>query len=250
MTQVYRVRTVESPFGPWRSLYVPDTTQPVPGIVILHGSEGCFAGWSDCLAIQLAQFGFACAPFGYSKDSTAWTSGKIVDVDLDETVEALTRLRAAPAVRGRKVALLGISRGAEHALLLTSLMVRDEVPGLPDAVVALAASDTIVGGFQGPDDDRDGDDPSIKAWRWLGSSEALVPGMPIAIERYSGPVLLSHGRQDDLWGVDRTERLAARLRAAGRTPEINYYDGGHTPSPQQQDAWNARVVDFLRRTIG
>src|SRR5262249_40264337 len=42
-----------------------------------------------------------------------------------------------------RVGLYGISRGAEHALLLATLMVRDGVPGLPDAIAVHTPPDVI-----------------------------------------------------------------------------------------------------------
>src|SRR5580704_17661402 len=40
----------------------------------------------------------------------------------------------AHELSGDKIGLYGVSRGAEHALLLASLMARDGVAGLPDAI--------------------------------------------------------------------------------------------------------------------
>ena len=251
MTTIYRTRTVASPFHPWSTLYVPDGATPAPGVVLLHGSEGACAGWSDCTAALFTQFGFVCAPFGYSIGSDPWQSGRIVDVELSETAKTFDILRAHPAVAGRKVALLGFSRGAEHALLLASLMAQSGLPGMPDAIVAHAPSDTIVSGFRGHDDeDRDEHDPSAHAWNWRGSSSELAPGTRIEIERYPGPVFLSHGISDRLWSADKTRRLEQRLRAVGRNPVVYLYEGDHGIAPADQDAWLDRVVTFLRRTIG
>jgi dienelactone hydrolase len=115
-------------------------------------------------------------------------------------------------------------------------MARDS-PGLPHALAALSASDTIVGAFiessfrpdsaakaarRGP---WEGTpirlDPKC-AWCWRGTSKQLLPGSPIEIERYDGPVFLSHGEKDDVWSVNRTKRLEQRLRDAGRSPEVHY----------------------------
>lgn len=62
-----------------------------------------------------------------------------------------------------KVGLYGVSRGAEHALLVTSLMVRDGVHGLPDDVAAHAAPDVICGAFIGASF-RDSGDPGWRCW--------------------------------------------------------------------------------------
>ena len=63
MTAIHRTRTLTSPVHPCGALlYVPDRAGPASGIVILHGSEGVCAGWPDCIAAQLSQFGLTCAP--------------------------------------------------------------------------------------------------------------------------------------------------------------------------------------------
>jgi dipeptidyl aminopeptidase/acylaminoacyl peptidase len=243
---IYRVRTVPSPFHPYSVLYVPDGVASAPGVILLHGSEGAWAGWSDCLAAQIAAFGFACAPFPYGKGGSPWTAGNIVDIDLENTVTALTKLRAHPLVQGRKVALFGNSRGAEHALLVTSLMARDDAGGLPDAVLAQAPASSVFGGFEGATPDIDVGKP---AWRWQGTSEYLQPEMPIAIERFAGPLFLSHGLQDQLWSAEFTRELEQRLRAAGRDPEVYFYAGDHMPGPDAHNIWLDKVVAFLNRTI-
>ncbi|WP_235272409.1 acyl-CoA thioester hydrolase/BAAT C-terminal domain-containing protein [Halomonas sp. KO116] len=45
---------------------------------------------------------------------------------------------------------------------------------------------------------------------------------PIEIERYPGPLLLSHGTKDQVWSVEMTQRLVTRLREHGRHPEVHF----------------------------
>ena len=65
--------------------------------------------------------GFLAYPHAYSRDGNAWNAGAIKDVPLEHTAAALQALRDFDSCSG-KVGLYGLSRGAEHALLLTSLM--------------------------------------------------------------------------------------------------------------------------------
>lgn len=156
-------------------------------------------------------------------------AGDIRDVALDRTAEALAVLHALPL--SGKVDLYGVSRGAEHALLVTSLMVRDRVPGLPDAVAVHTAPDVICGAFVGANCGDSGDpgwrswDPAERAWTWRDSSDALLPSTPIEIERYAGPLFLSHGMRDAMWSVATTQRREARLLRASRTPEVHLLAG-------------------------
>ena len=234
------------------TIYMPDGEGQRAGILILHGSEGGFSGWSSLWAFKLAMRGFVSYPFSYSKGGNYWHAGDIQNVDLEKTCEALDWLRQHPSVNG-KVGLYGVSRGAEHALLLTSLLARDDPAKLPDAVAAHSPSDTICGAFiAGTFDPKDEEpwDPSQRAWRWRGSSEGLLPTMPIEIERYSGPLFLSHGEADKTWTVECTRRLEARLRTAGRNPEVHYYpDEDHTLKAENwKMAWD-RVVSFFRKHL-
>jgi len=222
--------------------------------MVLHGSEGAWSGHSYLTAAILAAHGFLAFPFGYSRDGNVWNAGNIVDVPLDRTVEALDALRALP-IAG-KVGLFGISRGAEHALLDTALMARDGIPSLPDAVAVHAAPDVICGAFIGAAWRDQGDpgwqvwDPAQRAWTWQGSSDGLLPTTPIEIERYRGPLYLSHGLQDSTWSSSMTERLQERLHRAGLDPEVHLLAGqDHTPEGEDENAHHRQLIAFLRRTL-
>jgi hypothetical protein len=181
-------------------IYLPRSFAPKPAILLLHGSEGGFAGWSHVWALALAQAGFVTVPWSYSKGGSPCCAGDILEVSFDETKEALAWLRTAAGVSGR-LGLYGESRGAEHGLLLTALMARDS-PGLPHALAAHGASDTIVGAFIASSFRPDAAakvarrrpwegtpillDPKC-AWCWRDTSKQLLPGSPIEIERYDGP---------------------------------------------------------------
>jgi dipeptidyl aminopeptidase/acylaminoacyl peptidase len=231
-------------------LHVPIGQERSPGLLLLHGSEGRFSGWMVWKALALAMKGFVTLAYPYGRGGNSWHAGDIHDVDLDETAEALRWLREHPTVSG-KVGLYGHSRGAEHAILLVSLMARDGPGDLPDAVAVHSPSDTIVGAFiAGFFHPKEGDtwDPSKRAWRWRGSSEELTPTTPIELERYAGPIFLSHGEKDQVWTVECTRRLEALLRASGRDPEVHYYPGeGHMLSPDSQK--NELLVSFFRRHL-
>jgi dipeptidyl aminopeptidase/acylaminoacyl peptidase len=233
-------------------LHVPKGLGPRPGILLLHGSDGGWSGWSSWLALALATYGFVTFALPYSKGGNAWHAGDIHEVDLDKTEEALRWLRAHEAVSG-KVGLYGGSRGGEHALLLASLMARDGSLPLPDAVAAHSPCDTVVGAFIAGSwnpKERESWDPSKRAWRWRGSSDALLPTMPIEIERYPGPLFLSHGEADTVWTVECTSRLVARLEAAGRRPEVHVYPGeAHWFRAETFNLQLARLADFFRRHL-
>lgn len=197
--------------------------------------------------------GFVAFATNYSVGGNMWHAGNILDIDLDKKLDATAWLRDHPATSG-KFGLHGVSRGAEMALLTVSLMARDGIEPLPDAVAVHAPSDTIAGAFIAGNwhpKEQEAWDPSKRAWRWKGSSEGLLPTTPIEIERYDGPLFISHGDKDDVWTVDCTRRLEARLRAAGRTPEILIAAGeGHGFGPAAENELNSRVIAFFTRHLG
>lgn len=240
----------------WGTTYGPPGEGPFPAVMIFHGSEGAWSGWSHRDAVLLAAHGFFAFPFGYSIGGNGWNAGSIEDVPLDRSVEALAALRAFPVVVG-KVALYGVSRGAEHALLLASLMARDGLDGLPDAVAAHSPPDVICGAFDARHYRDSGDpgwqpwDPARRAWTWRGQSDDLLPTTPIEIERYPGPLFLSHGTADQVWSVEMTRRLAARLERHGRTPEVHYYEGqDHIPGSAAENEHHEYLLGFLGRHVG
>lgn len=249
------LRIVNRPLPGLGQSYGPPGDGPFPSVMVLHGSEGAWSGSSYATAAILAAHGFLAVPFGYSVGGNFWNAGDILNVSLDRTAEALAALHALP-ITG-KVGLHGVSRGAEHALLVTSLMARDELQGLPDAVAVHAASDVICGAFIGASFRDSGDpgwrswDPAERAWTWRGSSDDLLPTMPIEIERYPGPLFLSHGMQDTLWSAAMTQRLEARLRRANRNPEVHLLPGqDHNPSGEDENAFHRILIAFLLRTLG
>jgi len=235
--------------------YGPAGDGPHPAVLVLHGSEGGLSGWSHRTAAILAASGFLAYPHSYSVGGNAWNAGAIENVELTRTVEALAALRAFPYCNG-KVALYGVSRGAEHALLVASLMAQEELQSPPDAVACLAAPDVVCGAFDARSY-RDAGDPgwqawdaARRAWTWRGQSDDLLPTTPIACEAYHGPVFLAAGEADRTWSPDMTRRLEARRLAHDLPIEAHYYEGeGHLPGSSGENTHHALLVDFLARTL-
>jgi acetyl esterase/lipase len=239
----------------WGTTYGPPEEGQFPAVMLLHGSEGGWSGWSHRNAALLAAEGFLAFPFSYSRGGNAWNAGSIENVPLDRSAEALAALQAFPASSG-KIGLYGVSRGAEHALLLTSLMARDNLDGLPNAVAAHSPPDVVCGAFDARSWRDIGDpgwrpwDPARRAWSWRGSSDELLPTTPIEIECFAGPLFLSHGTADRVWSVEMTQRLDARLRRHGRQAEVHYYEGqDHILDAAAENQHNLHLVSFFARTL-
>lgn len=235
--------------------YGPPGEGPFPAIMVLHGSEGGWAGWSHRNAVILAAHGFLAYPHAYSRDGNAWNAGSIRDVPLDATEAALGALKSFSFCSG-KIGLYGVSRGGEHALLLASLLAQESDAVMPDAIAVHSPADVVVGAFDAKRWRDSGDpgwqvwDPAERAWTWRGSSEKLTPTTPIEIERYGGRLFISHGTADQTWDVEMTRRLEARLYSHGRSPEVHYYEGeGHGFSLDAANEHDRLVVDFFTRRL-
>lgn len=251
-----QLRIIRRLLPEWGTTYGPSGDGPFPAIMVLHGSEGGWSGWSHRIAAILAAHGFLAFPLAYSRSGNAWNAGSIIDVSLDRTVQALAALRAFE-FSGDRVGVYGVSRGAEHALLVSALMAADGIAGGPDAVAVHSPPDIVCAGFDSntrrdrSDPDWQSPDPGKRAWTWMGSSEALKPTTPIEAERIVAPLFISHGTADEVWSVEMTRRLEARLIAAGRSPEVHYVEGqGHLFDGIRENELHEKLLGFFERTIG
>ncbi len=91
-------------------------------------------------------------------------------------------------------------------------------------------------------------DPSKRAWRWRGSSDELLSTTPIEIERYSGPIFLSHGEEDKMVTVKSTAALRQDCRQCLRDPRSGSRVGRHHPSgnPMVQPNLRRGVSEFVK----
>lgn len=229
------------------TIFVP-TGPPTAAVVVLHGSEGGQAPYAPWLASHLADNGFVTASFCWF--GCDGLPDRVDRVPLDRTVAFLRWFRSGPA-EGLPVVVYGASRGAEHALLLASLLGDD---ALIDGVASHAGTDTVVAAY----DPATGgpvlvDGTYDAAWAWKGDllyGERAMPfgsGPRIAIERYPGPLWLSHGAADPLWPADRSRRLASARGAL--TTEMHVWPGeGHiVQSPANVRALVDSLVAFVAR---
>lgn len=239
----------------WGTTYGPFGEGPFPALLLLHGSEGGPSGWMHRIAMLLAAHGYLAYPHTYSIGGNSWNAGSIIDVPLDRTVQALEALRAFPFA-GPKLGLYGVSRGAEHALLVSTLMAQNG-HGPVDAIALHSPPDVICQGFNSATWRDKGDpgwqspDPGRRAWTWQGSSEALLPTTPITAGIIPAPIFISHGTADRVWSVEMTRRLEQRLRAAGKTPDVHYFEGqDHLLNSASENEMHEKLLAFFERTLG
>jgi dienelactone hydrolase len=227
-------------------LMLPDDHKSAPAVVVLGGSSG---GVPATLAAAAAERGLVALGVGYF--GAEGLQPNLVQVPVEIVEAALRWLSRGPRSGNGPVALLGVSKGAELALLAASLM-----PSLVGSVVAVAPSSVVFAGIVS------GRASSESSWTWRRHDVPFVPYDPsvgpqftqhgmrtrpmyeaalanrtsaetgvIEVERITAPVLLLSGSDDQVW-PSSSMGLAIRARAVaygvGDNVEHVVYEGaGH-----------------------
>src|SRR5271156_4791449 len=235
-------------------LFIPPGRGPHPVVIVLSGSGG---GFDLDKAAVLSRHGFATlalAYFGFAP-LPAW----LHRIPLEYFEAALTWLCAQPELGSARVGVLGVSRGAELALLLGSAFpqIRAVVAYAPSSVAwAASGRDKATGEL-------------IPCWTHRGEPIPFAPlplrgfmvrsAFPVAalkrpvmfrnlfraglrnreavsraairVEEIHGPVLLVSGGDDHLWpAAEMSEAIVARLKQK-KFPHplehLNYPAAGH-----------------------
>lgn len=238
-----QVLSEPTPF-PGSALYVQAGGRSGPGLVLLHGSEGGDAGYSNLMAMELASRGFSVLAFAYYR--SPGTPNVLANIPLEHTEEAVRWLKDSSWVNGNNVGLFGVSRGAEQAILLASLLGES---GPISAVGAHAPFHAVVESYDPETYDfvPAPDGRPLPAWTYRGT--VPTPGSPIALEKFTGSVFLSHGTRDEVWSVEETRELQRRLLEAGKEPEVHYWPGeGHVLDSAYSAYLNA-ISQFFSRAL-
>ncbi|MBW3600820.1 MAG: dienelactone hydrolase family protein [Planctomycetes bacterium] len=219
----------------------PEGATPV-GVVVLGGSEG---GRSARRAKAFAAEGYAVLSLAYFKE--AGTPDYLDEIPLEYFDKPIEWFAERPAMQGKKIVLVGGSKGAELALLLASR--KAEVAG----VIAISPSSVAFQGiprvfwpprsswsYKGkplpfvPYDVSQGVDPTnLRPLYELSLSHAdVVAKASIPVEKIKGPILLLSGEDDGMWPAsDMAESIVARLKE-NKFPHafehVPYEDAGHT----------------------
>ncbi|GAA2863584.1 acyl-CoA thioester hydrolase/BAAT C-terminal domain-containing protein [Streptosporangium fragile] len=235
-------------------------TTPYEGIMITPGGGGdvgvlVLAGSSGRIEIERSRL---LARRGAVALSIRWFGGPgqpggICEIPLETFSTAVGLLLNAGV---RRVGVVGVSKGAEAALLIAGLDPRI------DAVVALSPTSLVWANIGPGVDGRT--HPYRSSWTWRGEPVPFVPyddtwapaepeGSPVAyrtlyersrtrftgtaeaaaipVEQATGDLLLVAGADDRMWpSLSFAEELAARRSAMGRPVRIvSSSDAGHRP---------------------
>ncbi len=251
---------------PGSKIFMPTKT-PAPGIVMLHGSEGGSATYIDDFATEIAKNGFVVVTMCWF--GCTGKPDKILRIPLESVVDIGHWLQGSPDVANGSVGLFGWSRGAELSLLVTSLVGTDPFK----AVAVHAPSDTVVSGFDPATendppnyggiletDPKTGNQIPAPSWTWQGNplygepkADFSVPGPIIAVDKYTGPVYVSQGENDEVWDVSRGRHVVAERNAvSGLVTESHFFPGeGHVlQQPADIATRTQEVTSFFQRKLG
>jgi dienelactone hydrolase len=236
-------------------LFIPPGRGVHPVVIILSGSGG---GFDLDKAAVLSRHGFATLALAYFGIAPLPTWLHRIPLEYFEA--ALAWLSAQPEVDSQRTGILGISRGAELALLLGSTFpqrIRTVVAYAPSSVAwAASGRDKATGEL-------------IPCWTWRGKSVPFAPlplrgfmwrsAFPVValkrpvmfrnlfraglrnrdaveraaipVENIRGPILLISGGDDHLWpAAEMSEAIIARFKRNGgaRTAEhLHFAHAGH-----------------------
>ena len=264
-----------TPF-PSSYLFHPNDENRHPPILLLHGSEGGSLKNMWVHATLLAESGFTVMTFCWwdcERDIRTEPLPMMAGIDLEATEKAVDWLRKSPrALAGKGVALYGISKGAEQAMVLASLA--EQFPFKFSAIALHSPTDVVEPGFninwldhrcwicpKGVKDCRfqakhwnpscgkiDGnfkpeDRDTLPMWRRKGKNLPL--GSRIEIEKFSGPILITGGDKDSDWKSPpgRIERIRKALQDAGRNPEVHLFEGEEHSFSLENEQKRKEIVD-------
>jgi dienelactone hydrolase len=223
-------------------VFKPAEGETGPGVILLHGSGG---GYSlRYRAGLLARQGFTALALKYI--GAPGLPEKVAEIPLEYVQTAIEWFLDHDAVASSQVGLLGISKGAELALLAGSQF---ETVG---AVVSLSGSGVVWQGISARtsswmlDGDPvpyvpfvdDGWDESFRAGytnSFEAASESEIQAATIPVEEISASVLLISGTADSFWNAERLHRVAEQRLAEQGHPSYDhlvYDDVGHDIVPR------------------
>lgn len=222
------------------TLFVPAGEGPHPVVIVLNGSGGGTPEQRAALYAAHGYIGFALAYF-----KAQGRPDHISDTPLEYFESALDWVDRTLAPRHGFIAVAGLSRGGELALLLGATF-----PERVSAVIGYVPSAVVHGTLRAgrPDQPRDADawtwrgQPLRNVWRdnphadWEAFDTPPAPGTPIRqapafstvergaqfvtaaripVERIAGPVLLISGTDDGFWpSTEYSARITAQLLTA------------------------------------
>ncbi|HTE85934.1 MAG TPA: acyl-CoA thioester hydrolase/BAAT C-terminal domain-containing protein [Dehalococcoidia bacterium] len=192
---------------------------PLPAVLLLHGSEGYDVrsgpNGLQATAEHLAAQGFVTLSLCYF--GCDGRPSVLQRIALEYVFSAVQYLEGLPEVDSSYVSVLGLSRGAELALIVGAN--RPELR----SVIALYGSPYYEGAV--------GNKNPIADCAWTLNDQCVAAYgtlLQIPVQQIRGPVLLLHGLDDSLWPSGFSQTIADELETAGHQYQLTLFPGvGH-----------------------
>jgi uncharacterized protein len=247
--------------------YAPHGAKSKPALLLIGGSEGGVEAISQ-MATSFAKAGYPTLALAYW--NLPGLPPTLENIPLEYFDKAIAWLKRQPQVAPHAIGMLGWSRGAEAALLVSS---RNPTIGLtiavaPSGVVWQGLNFANMGHTQPAWTVNGKPLPSVlpegKGYRpdqalaqmFTAAFETMEarPDAAIPVERIRGDVLLISGGQDRIWPSTRfADRIVARLQALnfkGTVLHLDYPDAGHGLFVGEPDGPMVRSVDMANAMMG
>jgi len=230
------------------NFYQPKSSGRHPVVIVIGGSESGI--WlADAWGEPLAKRGYAVlslAYFGMEK-----LPAQLEEIPLEYFKKAIDWVRSHPAVDRKRIALAGVSKGGEAALLIAATYpeVKAVIAGVPSHVIWQSInwqslnkleeytikSSWTLGGKPLPFVPYDTTQKITSLLDfYVGNlqNKTAVEASVIRVERIKGPILLVSGKDDKLWPSSlMADRVVERLKSKRfRFPyeHLSYENAGHT----------------------
>lgn len=217
-------------------LFLPSTSGPHPGVLVVGGSEG---GVPRQKAAWLASHGYAALALAYFHYENL--PANLEAIPLEYFGSALAWMMKQPEIAADQIAVMGTSRGGELALQLASLYapVKAVVAYVPANVRYAACCGNNTRPYAWT---LQGQPLAYVAFRTRSNPQAAMTAA-IAIEHTQGAVLLISGEDDGIWSSsEMTKTIVDRLKSshfAHPVEHLNYPHAGHRVGrPEIVPAWH------------
>jgi len=250
--------------GLYGELYAPKDGGSLPAVILIDGSNPGLDGVS-VIAVALAREGIAALALAYFGEEGLPATLESIPLEYFDT--AVAELKAHARIDPGRIGVLGVSRGAEAALLLAT-----RNPTVR-AVAAAGPSSVMWRGYDPADPVKSSAawtaggkplpylDPDLSLYDPNGSMTPMFvsalaksnaqEGAVIPVERMGGPVLLISGQADEIWpSPDMALRIEGRLLRASFAHDVeNVVYAGSNHYVMANPAAMARVLKFFREAL-